>query len=145
MDEEYEDMDEEQQVIDDDLLSDELEALSVSETKNLIDAIRKYLNDEEETPLEGRIAEHFTTFKNLSNNYKSIFLFIFQSAKKEDPEISGYLAEINSIFQKKHIMMIFNELNSMPTDVQYEFYDSIYIDIAPRYEYFLEKKGLIRK
>lgn len=132
-------------IMDDDVLDEQLSSLSDEESMILAMAIRNYLMDENDTDLTEKVAGLYAYFKELPYNYKRIFLFIFGCAKKEDSELSGYLAELNFIFQKKHIMMIFAELNSMPTDVQKEFYDNIYIDIAPRYEYFLEKKGITRK
>lgn len=125
------------------LISELLKSLTEEETESLVEAIKTFLanpyfpfpSTEQEITLEGKANDLFDYFKELPYKYKSIFIFLFKSANKDNPKIE----ELNFLFEKKHIADIFAELNTLSDDVQKEFYDSIYIDIAPRYEYFIEK------
>lgn len=132
-------------VMDDDVLHKQLNSLSVEESKALAGAINNYLMDKSDIDLPEKVAGIYAYFKEIPYNYKSIFLFIFRNAKAEDSELSSFLEEVNNIFQKKHILMIFKELETMPIEFQNKFYDNIYLDVSSRYEYFLEKNGMTRK
>lgn len=138
-------MSEEVNELDEEIIEEQLSNLRDNEARNLINAIKSYLKGEDCNPLEGHVADLFEYFKILPNKHKSIFLFIFKCAKKEKSELNALLEEVNFVFQKKHIMSIFAEVNNMPEDFQKIWYDNIYIDLAPRYECILEKNGKTRK
>lgn len=123
--------------MDEELISELIDSLSREEVDSLADAIKVYLLDEPELTLDGRVNDLFAYFKNLPSKYKSIFIFIFKTSKKDNFK----LEELEFLFQKKHIKEIFTELDTMSDDVQKEFFNNIYLDIASRYEYFMEKKG----
>lgn len=136
--------------MDEELISEQLSMLTDKEAMNLIKAIRAYLTDETDVVLEENVINLFAYFKELPFKYKSIFLFLFQCEYKNPNNIDrifiqSSLEEVNFIFQKKHIMSIFAEVNGMPEDIQKMWYDNIYVDLAPRYDYFLEKNGKTRK
>lgn len=133
------------------LISEQLSMLTDKEAKDLVNSIKIYLTGEsEQYNLQGIVANLFAYFKELPFKYKSIFLFLFHCEYKNPNSIDqifiqSSLEEVNFVFQKKHIMSIFAEVNSMPEDFQKIWYDNIYEDLAPRYEYILEKHGKTRK
>lgn len=135
----------ESEEMDEELISEQLSKLSESEANDLLNAIKNYLETEEDPDtLTCETAYLYAYFKELSYKYKSIFLFLFENANKAS-SLSGELARLTSIFQKKHILSIFEELNSLPLETQYAFYDNIYLDIAARYEYFTSNPNIKKR
>lgn len=129
----------------DEIIHNQLSSLSDLDAINLIKAIKSYLINGEDVPLNSSVDYQLEYFKISSNTFKSIFLLIFKCAKEDNQEICALLEEVEFLFEKKHIMEIFTEVNNMSEDFQKIWYDNIYNDIAPRYEYLLEKHGLSRK
>lgn len=123
------------------VISEQLANLTEEESELLSSTIKIYLEDESDIVLDGKVADLFAYFKEIPYKYKSIFIFLFRTIKKGNHNLD----EINYLFQKKHIINIFAELNTMPIELQNEFYDNIYLDLAPRYEYFLEKNNIKKR
>lgn len=117
------------------LICELLASVPADEAIKLVNAIKNLFTNEEEVSLEGIVADLFAYFKEVPNEYKSIFIFYLKSTNTEAKwNIESAIDEVNNIFQKYHIMQIIEEVNSSPIEFQNMFYDNIYLDIAPRYE-----------